>query len=328
MKTVAFFDNKGGGGRSTLVYHLAYMLAELGTQTLLVDLDPLSHLTAMCLPEEELGRLWPDAPNHPLTVLGGVQPLLHGVGDLGVAHVAELTEGLGLIAGDPGLFEIEGEMSEAWSRALARDERAFRMLSAFHRIIAGAAHERGASVVLVDVGPNLGAINRMAILGADALVTPLTPDMFSIQGLRSLGRSIGHWREGWQDRLGHQPEPRLGLPSGVIEPIGYVVMQSGTRLRHPAKAYQRWLERLPAEFHRAVLRHDERPVSLDDDPYFLGIMRDFHSLVLLAQDVQKPMFQLKPADGAIGPYMDAVRRCREDFKDLASQVMTRAKRSS
>jgi chromosome partitioning protein len=29
MKSIAFFNNKGGVGKTTLIYHLAWMLAEL-----------------------------------------------------------------------------------------------------------------------------------------------------------------------------------------------------------------------------------------------------------------------------------------------------------
>lgn len=30
MKTISFFNNKGGVGKTTLVYHLAWMLADMG----------------------------------------------------------------------------------------------------------------------------------------------------------------------------------------------------------------------------------------------------------------------------------------------------------
>ena len=40
MKTIAFFNNKGGVGKTTLVYHLAWMYAELGYSVVAADLDP------------------------------------------------------------------------------------------------------------------------------------------------------------------------------------------------------------------------------------------------------------------------------------------------
>ena len=40
MKTVVFFNNKGGVGKTTLVYHIAWMMKELGKKVLAADLDP------------------------------------------------------------------------------------------------------------------------------------------------------------------------------------------------------------------------------------------------------------------------------------------------
>jgi len=54
MKTLAFFNNKGGVGKTSLVYHLAWMFADLGKTVLAVDLDPQANLTAMFLDEDRL----------------------------------------------------------------------------------------------------------------------------------------------------------------------------------------------------------------------------------------------------------------------------------
>ena len=54
MKTIAFFNNKGGVGKTTLVYHFTYMLAELGYKCLAVDLDPQANLTSMFLSDDKL----------------------------------------------------------------------------------------------------------------------------------------------------------------------------------------------------------------------------------------------------------------------------------
>ena len=43
----------------------------------------------------------------------------------------------------------------------------------------------------------------------------------------------------------------------------------------------------------------------------------------LAQDAQKPMFHLRPADGAIGAHMAAVMSCRDDFERLVGAILAR-----
>ncbi len=321
---IAFFNNKGGVVKTTLVYHLAHMMAEQGRQVLMVDLDPQSNLTAMCLAEERLEQLWPESVNHRLSVLGSVRPILRGIGDIQDPHVEELTRGLSLVPGDLGLSTFEDKLSDAWPRALDGDEAAYRTLSSFHRLASIAAVQRDAETVFFDVGPNLGAINRTALLAADFVVTPLAPDLFSMQDLRNLGPTLIGWRRSWQERLNRNPVPDLDLPSGKMQPLGYVVMQAGMRLSRPVRAYERWIGRMPDEYHQSVLKDLEHPASAETDPWCLGVMKHYQSLMPLAQDAQKPMFQLRPADGAIGAHMDAVQQCRADFDRLARRILQQA----
>ena len=62
---------------------------------------------------------------------------------------------------------------------MSGDESALRTESAFHRTMLEAAKIRDVELVLIDVGPNLGAINRAAIIAAHFVVFPLAPDLFS-----------------------------------------------------------------------------------------------------------------------------------------------------
>ena len=75
MKTLAFFNNKGGVGKTTLVYHLAWMFAELGLSVLAADLDPQANLTSMFLGEDELEEIW-DEDHSSRTVAGCLAPEL------------------------------------------------------------------------------------------------------------------------------------------------------------------------------------------------------------------------------------------------------------
>lgn len=84
MKTIAFFSNKGGVGKTSLVYHLAWMFAGQGIPVLSADLDPQANLTSMFLDEERLESLWPDDDEHSFTVYGAVRPILRGLGDIAV----------------------------------------------------------------------------------------------------------------------------------------------------------------------------------------------------------------------------------------------------
>ena len=56
------------------------------------------------------------------------------------------------------------------------------------------------------------------------------------------------------------------------------------------------------------------------DPYCLALLKHYRSLMPLAMDARKPMFFLKPSDGAIGAHVEAVRACYEDFLRLATAI--------
>ncbi len=318
MKTIAFFNNKGGVGKTSLVYHLAWMFADRGIKTLAVDLDPQANLTAMFLDEETLEQLWPD-DEHPDTVYGAIRPILRGIGDIATPEVQMPHPNLGLIAGDLGLSRFEDKLSDAWPRCHNKDESAFRTMTAFHRLIQGGA-DWGTELVLIDVGPNLGAINRSALIASDQVVLPLAPDLFSLQGLKNLGPTLREWRQIWSDLLTKAP-PDVAVPKGLMQPMGYVVMQHGIRDSRPVKAYQRWMDRIPTVYRQAVLDESvTQAPKMETDPYKLALLKHYRSLMPLAMEARKPMFFLKAADGAIGAHIDAVKTCYGDFLALARRI--------
>ncbi len=324
MKTIAFFNNKGGVGKTSLVYHLAWMYADMGLPIVAADLDPQANLTSMFVDDDRLEALWPDG-SHAKTIFGAIQPLLEGTGDIASPHVEDIAENIGLLVGDLALSASEDELTSQWPDCLDRKPRAFRVLSAIWRVIEQAAEERGAGLVLIDVGPNLGAVNRAALLSAEHVVIPLAPDLYSLQGLRNLGPTLRRWRNEWSERRGRNPVNDLSIPSGDMRPAGYVLMQHAVRLDRPVKAYDRWMARIPAVYREAVL--DERVAkveqAIDGDPHCLAVLKHYRSLMPLAQEARKPMFFLKPADGALGGHSKAVQDCYKDFRALGRAIADR-----
>ena len=325
MKTIAFFNNKGGVGKTSLVYHLAWMYADLGLNVVAADLDPQANLTSMFLDDDRLEDILTDDA-HKRTIYGAFQPLLGGTGDITAPHVEDICPCLSLVPGDLALSAAEDDLSSQWPDCMDRKERAFRVISGMWRILMKAAEHVGADLVLIDVGPNLGALNRAALVAAQDVVIPMAPDLYSLQGLRNLGPTLRDWRKEWKDRLERRPHSiaDLQMPRGEMQPAGYVVLQHAVRLDRPVLAYSRWMQRIPDEYRRSVLdNQDSMQPAKDIDPYCIATLKHYRSLMPLAQEAHKPIFLLKPADGAIGGHMAAVQDCYRDFKNLAERIAER-----
>lgn len=323
MKTIAFFNNKGGVGKTSLVYHLAWMLSNMGVGVIAIDLDPQANLTGMFKSDDELERLWQDEGGS--TVYTAVQPLLKGVADIKPMDVF-LNDRIHLLPGDIRLSGFEDELSQQWPKCMSSDERAFRVETAFARLIHSAEEQSDADYALIDIGPNLGAINRAALIACDYIITPLAPDLFSLQGLKNLGPTLKKWRSEWQGLKAKAGEAGITneffLPDGGMWPLGYVMMRHSIRLDRPVKAFDRWMRLMPAAFRELVVAPGKKGVrDVADDKYCLAQLKDYRSLMPLAQQARRPMFNLKSGDGAIGAQLNAVKECYNDFKELAERIV-------
>ena len=102
MKTVAFFNNKGGVGKTSLAYHLAWMFADLRTNVVAIDLDPQSNLTSSFL-RMTSSRNYGTLRNRRGPFFGSVQPLLDRLGDIAEPVLIDVDDRIRLVPGDLGL---------------------------------------------------------------------------------------------------------------------------------------------------------------------------------------------------------------------------------
>ena len=326
VPVLTFFNNKGGVGKTSLVFHLAWMLSEMGKRVVAVDLDPQANLTSAFLAEEDLEVLWDpdDTTQRNTTIYQCIKPLTE-VGDILAPETKRINSRLHLVPGDLNLAGFEDMLSQEWPNALGSGNtfRAFRVLTSFWQVAQLAAKQHSADIVLADVGPNLGAVNRSALIGTDHVVIPLAADLFSLQGLRNLGPTLRKWRSDWTKRVDNWPNPAFDLPTGAMKPEGYILLQHTERLSRPAKAYKRWADRIPATYRESVLGlpMDKTKQPIDGD--CLARLKHYRSLMPMAQEVHKPIFQLTSADGAIGSHSYAVKESWSDFKALAIAILSR-----
>lgn len=335
VRTLALFNNKGGVGKTTLTFNLAHMFARQGRRVAVIDYDPQCNLTALALSEDDLEACW-DTSTPGSTVASCIELVRLGRGDLQEPQLIEIADGLHLLPGDLNLSRFEDKLAREWPQILAQDaEQALHVTTALDRLAMRVAEVAGAELVLFDVGPSLGALNRAAMLAADAVVVPVAPDLFSLRGLQNVGAALADWREEWSTarikilQRAHRHRsatPQPYLPEHSVRPLGYIVQQHVVHSDRPVKAYQRWMREIPIRFARDVLMEDVEdliPVDVHEDPRCLGLLRHFASLVPLAQEARKPLFDLKHADGILGSQFQTVASAYKAFAALATAVGTR-----
>lgn len=324
MKTILFFNNTGKIGKTTLVYHISWMLSELKIRTIVMDLDPQSNLTSMFLSSESLEEIFRE--NSEVTVSEVIQPVVEGIGYNKSIHIQEINNYLGLIIGNLSLSTLEDKLSDAWSKCLNGDIYSFCLVSIFHQIAKDAAKEFDAEIVLIDVGSNLGAINRVVSISSDYIVVPVSPDLFSLQGIKNLGTTLRNWKEEWKLRVEILKKrglfsSNIEVPEKMVTPLGYIILQHSALENKPVKSHLRWIDRIPSYYSEYFLNKKEHNLTLNTDPSYLGLLKHYRSLFPMSMGAKKPMFLLRPADGAIGAHLYAVEKCYEDFKKLCEKII-------
>ena len=274
MKTIAIFNNKGGVGKTTLTYHAACALAELGHRTLLVDLDPQSNLTLFGLGDDELYTLWQaedpyvedfDRARKNISVeqfsdlLGqfrSVHFLLKPTED-GTADLPELTrpapmlKNLDLIPGRLTLHMYENKIGARWSEAYQGDPLAIRTITQIRRLCTDYAEKRGYEFILFDTSPSLGVLNKIIITTADAFLIPCMPDMFSLYGIRNIGSALATWKKEFE--MMHtllSDEKRQYFPDRFVQFIGFTIFNAkkysgGKNPWDLAQAHYNYAQKIP-----------------------------------------------------------------------------------
>lgn len=332
--TIAFFNHKGGVGKTTTLFNTAVELGRLGKRVLIVDLDAQANLTAISLSDDALNELYPDTRSASArTVAGAFAPLVTGAGDVAPPPAIEIREGqVWILPGDIQLSTFESILPNAWTESLAGNERGFRVMSAPHRMIQHVANQISADLVLIDLGPNVGALNRAVLLSSDFLILPMAPDLFSLRALPSVGQSIDTWVRQWATAKSVAPALSFAVPAGLPRVLGYVSQQFNVYRGDPTQAFQNWVDRMPEAVSRgllSVLSQHAHPDGgtlaspADQRGALVGELKNYHSLVPHAQTLRQAIFELRTDDVVRGGQVTRAQDSEAQFRALAEEIIAR-----
>lgn len=336
MKKIAFFNHKGGVGKTTLAFNVASALQSLGHRVLLVDADPQCNLTALNLTESHIENLLNDSEAEEededggATIWTGLRPVVRGRGGLGPVTVwGDNAEPI-IIAGDVLLADYEEELYSVWNECYAGKPRAFDVTCALASLVNSKAQEYGCDVVFYDVGPNVGALNRVVLLDSDYFITPVAPDLFSLRALSTVGRKLVDWLKAWKDiRSRVKGDEKKRLFTGNPKYLGYVISAFKVYNRQSAEKadpHEYWENRIASRVkHKLVdplIAENFAHLLQTQYPYKLGEVAHYQSLAAAAQKELVPIGQLQ---GKVNPgHAGRIDAAKKDFAALAAEIHRRA----
>ena len=324
MQSIAFFNNKGGVGKTTLLCNVAAFLAnDVGKKILVVDADPQCNATQLMLDENDVFRLYDNVKS--FTIHSIIHPLSIGKGySEEITPVSVSDYGVSLIPGDPRLALKEDLLSKDWQDAAAGDIRGLRTSFLFSQFLARC---RGYDFVLFDMGPSLGSINRAVLLACDFFVSPMSIDIFSLKAIENISTALQEWRK----RLIHglsQVSVDLAedIPSNKgfdIMFAGYVAQQYIQKTtggeKRAVTAYETIMKRIPNSIKlNFIEKLQAKNVEID---YQIGLIPNLYSLIPMSQTAHKPIFSLKAKDGVRGAHFNKVRDAEGIFRDVSKQLL-------
>ncbi len=346
LGSLCFFNNKGGVGKTTLACNVASYVAETeNLKVLLIDADPQCNATQLVLPNETTEELYMSETGSSAmdTLKQVLLPLLRGDASLGTSHKIAGPEtnkfSISMLPGHPDVALLEDRLSTNWTQFMGQDLGGARVSNWNTQLLSRLRSEY--DLIIYDVGPSLGALNRSILIGVDYFMAPMGCDIFSLIGIKNIANWIEQWRQ-YYDQAYSQVKSRhtttlsdytdqvRGSSDVMARFVGYTVQQYITKTIRDEKratgAYEAILAQIPGEIAKSLGPFIAPPLKIDE--VRLGDVPHMFSLVPLAQTAHTPIHKLSGGDGLSGGQYQQQRQYREFIGALSASLMRNLRQSA
>lgn len=178
MKSIAIHLQKGGVGKTTIACHLAFMLSLMNKKTILIDCDPQGNSSSLFIKNG-------NTPKWELADLLAEKACLEDI-------IVQVKENLSIIP----TFAINGNLINYSETKLNREPYIFTDLKEELATM-------GFDYTISDLNPGFNTLERSVLLGADEVITPLTPNFFSYDGIEIFVNNLKSIVKGFKKEILH-----------------------------------------------------------------------------------------------------------------------------
>jgi chromosome partitioning protein len=201
--TVAFFNNKGGVGKTTTIWNLATSLSHMGKKVLVIDFDPQCNLSIAALGSEEFSSLLDGSPQHPYgkTIRAFALPYVQrsGISETFVSKAKNESknDNLRVVPGDFWLNNFSDILNVGTDVIGGAGLYRFLMPS---ELVSAVEKSEGMKFdfALIDLPPSFNTLVRSALYSCDYFIVPCTPDLFSAYCVGLIGQVVPSFIEDWE----------------------------------------------------------------------------------------------------------------------------------
>ena len=287
-KKLVFCNNKGGVGKTTLAFHIAVDLSKQGYKTALVDLDPQCNLTLQALGHTFYENNLFSSQNN--TVYDVLKAKVEGSGDVNTSiKLRSVRDNLFILPGDIQLSLFENLLLGGYNDAAAGNLRGYSDTSAIDRYLNEVGAAEQIDIFIIDTSPSLGVLNRVIFLGSEYFVVPMTPDIYSVQGIKNLGVVFEGWKRNWKNTAqaaavaAHTPNNLILRGDSLF--IGYIINAFNVYDNRVVRRQKDWIENIPSKVKEFLSEKHGRNGLVEKswrEP--LGSMQDYGQLTAISME--------------------------------------------
>lgn len=354
MKIISVFNNKGGVGKTTLTFHIAHTLAEMGKKVLIIDADPQCNLTIYSLNQEYIHELWnTEDPfidqgfeaskdkltpkeysaiiSHPRSLHFLLKPTEEGTGEHETLPPPKnLRPNLDIIPGRLTLHLYEEKVASRWTDIYRGEPLALRTITRIRTLAEKYSQLHGYDFVVIDTSPSLGSLNKVIISTVDGFFVPASPDLFSLYGIKNIGRALSSWKDEFDIIYKLiSDEKRHVFPKNFVRFLGYTIYNakkySGYNNKWDlARAHLNYAEQIPETISKNISPSIRSHIPDDVLATPIGVtsvMHTHNTFPSMAQYYKVPMWKVPDSPNLDDEHVNTLRGARAKYIETKSNYL-------